>query len=678
MTAAHHRQPPTERRPLVVTPAQMLSIVKINTLDAAYRFGFHTLRFVFGVYIVRALLTFPRGLIVSVVGYIRWVADREGRKMARMTATVVEASGKGAGTIASAQRTHDRRVHYRLAGSAVGAAAIGLAGLNVWLHYSWPPLAAAGLFAAAVIGYVGRDRDEPFLDNAAAARRHPTITLELLADVLSNIGVADLTKALWNKDEKRVDPSRLRVRSGRTPDNTGQLIEIELPTGITADMIMTRASRVAGGLRRADDQVYLERAHGRHAGVLMMTVLDAPASTSPAPTFVVPRTVDVFKPIPVGFRPGGEPISMRLIFQSMLIGGAPDSGKTGALRTIASVLSWDPAVQLLVSEMKGTGDLAALRPRCMFYRSGNDDDDLRATATMLQWLYREMRRRQTVIKRIHENDIARCPENKITRDLALDSELNMPVLLVVLDEFTELSESHEFGAAFDEMLDIARQARAVGIIIVLGTQRPDGAAITPRMRDLITYRAALRCLSTDANNMILGSGMSADGFDATQFAPFEQGMCWLRADDGQPQLMRWGYVAPVELADMIAEQKLSVGPVVVGHAAGQPATGGAAVDDDHRSVVEHVVDVWPADTDVMATADIAAALVDRWPDKYDSWKAGHVTRSLRRSHGLSTADRRVNGRLLKTLTRAEVFAAAGRHDTDNDTEPEPRLLESSR
>lgn len=655
------------RRPLVVGPAQMLSIMRANAFDVVYRFGFHLLRFVFGVYIVRALLTFPRGLLVCVVEFVRFVADAEGRDHARTTAGSVRSSGRGGGSLTAADKLHDQRVHTRLVGSGIGAVGFGLVVLNVQLRYGWPPVAALGFAAATVIGYVGRDRAESFLDDPNSSRRTPTIDVQLVADVLSNIGVSDLTKALWDRENKRVDPSRLRMRSGRTADNAGQLIEIELPTGITAEMVMTRSDRVAGGLRRADDQVYLERADGAHAGMLLITVLDRPASTAPLPRFTVERSVDIFEPMTVGFRPGGEPITMRLIYQSMLVGGAPDSGKTAALRTIATVASWDPAVQLLISEMKGTGDLAALRQRCMFYRSGNDDDDLAATATMLDWLVGEMRRRQAEIRRIHETDMARCPENKITREIALDPELDMPVLLVVLDEFTELSESDRFGEAFAGMLDVARQARAVGIITVLGTQRPDGEAITPRIRDMLTYRAALRCLSTDASNMILGTGMSTSGFDATMFAPNEQGMCWLRADRGQPQLMRWGYLPPVVAAELVAEQQITVGPAAVGHAVGQPAAGGAPVDDDDRRVVDHVADVWPDGVDVMATADIAEALERQWPDKYDGWTARRVTSSLRQSHGLRSADRRVDGRMRKTLTKAEVDAAA-------DTTESPRPL----
>lgn len=670
MTTVHNRAG-VDRRPLVIGPRQMLTIMRINAYDVAYRFGYHLLRFVFGVYVLRALLTFPRGLIVCVVELVRFIADVEGKQHARVVSGSVSSSGRGGGSLTTADKRHDQRVHTRLAATALGTAAIGLAALNVQLRYGWSPVAAVGVAAAAVIGYIGRDRDQPFLDDPNSSRRTPTVTVQLVADVLANIGVADLSKALWDRDNKRVDPSRLRMRSGRTADNAGQLIEIELPTGITAEMVMTKADRVAGGLRRADDQVYLERADGAHAGMLLMTVLDRPASTAPLPEFNVQRPVDIFEPIRVGYRPGGEPIGMRLIYQSMLIGGAPDSGKTAALRTIAATASWDPAVQLLISEMKGTGDLAALRQRCMFYRSGNDDDDLAATATMLDWLAGEMRRRQTVIRRLHETDIGRCPENKITREIALDPVLDMPVLLVILDEFTELSESSRFGEHFAGMLDVARQARAVGIITVLGTQRPDGEAITPRMRDMLTYRAALRCLSTDASNMILGTGMSAAGFDATMFAPNEQGMCWLRADRGQPQLMRWGYLPPVAAAELLAEQQITTRPTAVGHAVGEPAAGGAPVDDDDRRVVDHVVDVWPADVDVLPTADIAELLVTAWPDKYDSWTARNVTTSLRKSHGLRSADRRVDGRMRKTLTYSEVAAAAG-HDTDNNPIRQPK------
>lgn len=644
------------RRPLVVTPRQMATIMWLNACDVAYRFTFHALRVVSGVYVLRALLTFPQGLWRVSVVLVRWVADVDGKHHAATINKSVGASNTGSSSLTNADKRHDERVWTRLAGSIAAAAVLVFVARYVADEYGTPALAGAGLAVATLIGFIGRDTERPFLDDANEKRKTPTITAELLAETFSAIGVADLAKALWDKNEKRIDSSRLRLRSGRTPSNNGQIIEVELPTGITAEMVMVKADRVAGGLRRPDDQLYLERAPGGHPGVLSITVLDRPTSAEPPKQFAVPDSVNIFEPIPVGYRPGGEPVMLTLAFQSLLIGGAPDAGKTAALRTIATVAGVDPAVQLIVSEMKGTGDLAALRPRCMFYRSGNDDDDLRATATMLRWLVDEMRRRQRIIGELAETDLRRVPENKITRELALDPELRMPVLLVILDEFTELSESTEFGSAFNGMLDLVRQARAVGIITVLGTQRPDSGAITPRMRDLLTLRSALRCLSSDAANMILGNGSTTAGFDPTMFSPGEQGMCWLRGDSGEPELMRWGWLPPVSVIEIIEQQSTTVVPI--GHAAGEPSAGGAPVDDDDRRVIDHILEVWPHMTDVMPTSVIADRLIDEYGAKYDGWTGATVTRSLRTSHGLTSTDRRVDGRLLKTFARDELVAAA--------------------
>lgn len=661
-TQASHRAAPkqkTDRRPLAATPSAMASTVVNNAADAGYRATWQLSRWVFQIYPARAMLTLPQGIWWCLSTWWPWVRDVEGREMARIATTTVQRTRRGAGAMSAQQARHDKHVQYRWAGSGfavllVLGAGVYASGILGW--FGWFIIAYALLI---LIGYQGRDRTQQWADTANSGRKTPTIDVQLLARVLSSIGISDLTRALKDPETKQPTGANLEVRASRTPSGDGQVIEVVLPVGVTAQMVMMQSERVAGGLRRAPDQVFLEAGEA-HSGLLLMTILDRPVSQSPPPQWLFPREVSIFDPIPVGHSPSGDVLSMRIMFQTLLVGAAPDAGKTWSLRALATTIQWDPRVQLYISEMKGTGDLACLKRRCSFYRSGNDQEDLDATARMLRHLKTELRRRQRILGALAEEHLERVPENKMTPELAVDPTLQMPVIVAILDEFHELSESRQHKADFDEMINVARQARAVGIILILATQRPDSEAITTRLRDMLTYRFGLRCLSRRASNMVMGDGMAKMGYDCTALTPAQQGTGWLRADKGDPQLIRWARVSPAESLAEVEAAMFHYGIAPAGHGANLPGPAGSAPDDDDRAVIDFVADVLQPGEDIVGTTELAARLTARWPGKFDGWTSTRLTRSLTGSHGLTSVDRRVEGRQIKTLTRNEILAAAGR------------------
>lgn len=662
MTAqtSHYRAPEqTARRPLTTTPRAMVSVVAANSADVAYRSGYHLLRWIFQVYPARALLTFPQGVWWCLSTWWPWVRDVEGREVARIATLTVAKTRRGAGAMSAQAARHDQHVKTRWAGSAAAVAGVLAAGWyasQVLGVFGWVTL---GYTLAILIGYQGRDRTQRWIDEANSGLKTPTIDVQFLARVLSSIGISDLTKALKDPETKEPTGQNLEVRARRTPSGDGQLIEVVLPVGVTAQMVMLKHERLCGGLRRSEDQVFLEAGES-HAGLLVMTILDRPASVSPPPPWVYPREVDIFQPLPVGHSPSGDLLWMRLMFQTLLVGAAPDAGKTWSLRALATTIQWDPRVQLFISEMKGTGDLACLRERCRFYRSGNDEQDLDATARMLRWLKTELRRRQRILGDLAERELERVPENKITPELATDPTLNMPVIIAILDEFHELSESRNHKPDFDDMVDLARQARAVGIILILATQRPDSEAITTRLRDMLTYRFGLRCLSRRASNMVLGDGLAKMGYDCTTLTPAQQGTGWLRADKGDPQLVRWAKVSPAESLAEVQAAMAHHGITPAGHGAGELDPAGGEPDTDGRAVIDYVAElVLTSDAPIVGTTELAARLAARWPAQFHGWKAARLTQSLNLSHRLKSADRRIDGRLIKTLTRNEILAAAG-------------------
>ncbi len=57
-----------------------------------------------------------------------------------------------------------------------------------------------------------------------------------------------------------------------------------------------------------------------------------------------------------------KPVSILLMFASVLIGSKPRMGKTMALRILALACALDPTARIRAWELKGTGDLSAWSP----------------------------------------------------------------------------------------------------------------------------------------------------------------------------------------------------------------------------------------------------------------------------------------------------------------------------
>ncbi|MBB4070985.1 FtsK/SpoIIIE domain-containing protein [Canibacter oris] len=111
----------------------------------------------------------------------------------------------------------------------------------------------------------------------------------------------------------------------------------------------------------------------------------------------------------------------------------------------------------------------------------------------------------------------------------------MPKLLVVIDEFAALLLEHP--GAEQAVVDFAQRGRALGIHLVLSTQRPAGA-ISDKIRANIETRIALRVTTAVESQDIIGSASAAE------IAKTDKGRCYVRGATG----LRQATVQPVNVA----------------------------------------------------------------------------------------------------------------------------------
>jgi S-DNA-T family DNA segregation ATPase FtsK/SpoIIIE len=131
----------------------------------------------------------------------------------------------------------------------------------------------------------------------------------------------------------------------------------------------------------------------------------------------------------------------------------------------------------------------------------------------MKWLAKEMERRYNILEAEAVRDISSYHQNVVAP--ALDKTANsdgdkplpeaMPYIVVVIDELADIMTSYprEFESG---VVRLAQMSRAVGIHLILSTQRPSVKVITGLIKANIPARVALQVASQIDSRTILDTG----------------------------------------------------------------------------------------------------------------------------------------------------------------------------
>lgn len=204
-----------------------------------------------------------------------------------------------------------------------------------------------------------------------------------------------------------------------------------------------------------------------------------------------------------------------------LVAGASGAGKSEFLKTyLASLaLAEDPDdLQILLIDFKGGLDYRTLaRLPHIVDLVTNIDEGVGAVARALGLLEAEVERRQRLVSDHGARDLASYRDAR-RRDPGLPI---LGRLLVVADEFAEFASSHP--DLLEKLVSVARVGRAVGVHLLLATQRPAGA-ITSQIQANVALRVCFRVNPGEADDVI---GSSAPEAIATS----TRGRAFVRAGD---------------------------------------------------------------------------------------------------------------------------------------------------
>lgn len=182
-----------------------------------------------------------------------------------------------------------------------------------------------------------------------------------------------------------------------------------------------------------------------------------------------------------------------------LVAGTTGAGKSALLQTLVLSLALaHPPERLAVAlvDYKGGASFGALAELPHVVGQVTDLDGSLA-GRALAGLRAELHRRERLLADAGVTDV---------EELAGTDAPPVPRLLVVVDEFRALAD--EVPTFVPGLLRLAAQGRALGIHLVLATQRP-GGAVGPDLRANIALRVALRVADAAESTDVLGVGDAA-------------------------------------------------------------------------------------------------------------------------------------------------------------------------
>ncbi|QQG37946.1 MAG: DNA translocase FtsK [Candidatus Kaiserbacteria bacterium] len=185
--------------------------------------------------------------------------------------------------------------------------------------------------------------------------------------------------------------------------------------------------------------------------------------------------------------------------------------------------------------------------------------DAKKAILAIKWLAKEMERRYNILETEQVRDIASYHENVVAPAIAKASDGSeekmpeaMPYIVLIIDELADIMSTYprelESG-----IVRLAQMSRAVGIHLILSTQRPSVKVITGLIKANIPARVALQVASQIDSRTILDTGGAEKLLGAGD-------MLFLSGEMSKPRRIQAPYISEDEVKKVVAHiAKQSVG-----------------------------------------------------------------------------------------------------------------------
>ena len=246
-----------------------------------------------------------------------------------------------------------------------------------------------------------------------------------------------------------------------------------------------------------------------------------------------------FLPLALGRDVAGTPIFAGLEkMPHLLVAGATGTGKSVAINAIL--------LSLLYKHSPNALKLILIDPKRVELTLYNDIPHLitpvitdnKKVIGALKWAIGEMDRRYDQLSRVGSKDMFSYNAKMTDR-----SEPIMPAIVIVIDELADLMAS--FGRDVEAaIVRLAQMSRAVGIHLILSTQRPSVEVITGLIKANITSRIALAVPSQIDSRTILD-------MPGAEKLLGKGDMLFLSGDTAKPRRVQGALVTETEVHDVV-------------------------------------------------------------------------------------------------------------------------------
>ncbi|MDT3395227.1 cell division protein FtsK [Streptomyces sp. B1866] len=609
-----------KRRPVVPAWARSWGELKAAGRGVAAYAGhiaaYHAIRTPW--YVLRLSVQAPLGAARFIGGALRWTSDAGGEPLRQDAA-----SRNDIDRYLKLSRQRDRRVRWR----TVVTVAAAIAGMTTALAlYVLAPawlLAVSGFAVTMALGWLGQAADDPIVHRSVEIPKATKLTSDIVLRALGSLGIPAINQAQAKGGDG------FGFTAPITRDGPGWLAEGDLPFGVTVTDIIERRERLASGLRRPLGCVWPEAVPDEHTGHLRLWVGDQDMSQARQEPWPLAKSgvADLFKPVAWGTDQRGRWVGVTLMFIAGVIGAIPRMGKTFLLRLLLLIAALDVRAELHTYDLKGTGDLDPVGERVAYrHRVGEEDEDIEYAIADLRELRGELRRRAKVLRSL-PRDV--CPESKVTTELASKQSLGLHPIVIGVDECQVWFEHAKYGAEFKEICtDLVKRGPALGIVLLLSTQRPDKDSIPTPISANASARWCLKVMGQIENDMVLGTGAHKRGVRATMFAWADKGICYFLGEGADARIVRAAFVDALE-ADRIALRARALrerAGTLAGHALGQEPE---AVSGPGYDLLADLAAVLPTDKPKLWNEVAVGCLAELRPEVYGDWTPEQLTVALK-------------------------------------------------
>jgi len=237
----------------------------------------------------------------------------------------------------------------------------------------------------------------------------------------------------------------------------------------------------------------------------------------------------------------------------VLIAGATGSGKSVSIHTLVTSLLYRNSPETLRFIMIDPKRVELTLYKKIPHLLTPVITDAKKAILALKWATKEMDRRYDVLeseavrdidsyhKNIYEPELKKAQEKGFDEDTKLPESL--PYIVIIIDELADIMQTYprEMEAS---IVRLAQMSRAVGIHLVLSTQRPSVNVITGLIKANIPTRIALQVASQIDSRTILDTGGAEKLLGAGD-------MLYMSGDMSKPTRIQSAYISENEVKSVV-------------------------------------------------------------------------------------------------------------------------------